>query len=1110
MDIPRFDQHENKGAGANDLGEAFQKFAYEMLLFDYPDLHFFQGRGIDGAIDLARTKDGPRCVVECKYVGKDGLEETQRRWREVADKLRRNLSAAEGPAKKQYEPWYGTDSPVSEYVFCVSSEFKYLGQEDRLQQEIADFFSELSTRHTHLSHLSKLSVTVLDWNDLKARLRKHPHLLFHWFKLTRHYGLATLDEVTDYATFRSYLFSDKLPYYSRREHLGVARSPEGAEVLDEGGLLSLVEGERLTGIVLTGGGGIGKTRLTLEIGWLAQRAGWVVLRVLRRLKEDALEHLARWVTPETKVLLLIDYVETQRDFAELVDVLNDLNDANGLRLRYIANCRGSYYQTIATTERHREVKLSPATEDSATVGWLDDYQRQTVRHILEHSGIEVTERHLKVCRDIPVLAVFMSYLHSTGRQPALESLLEEENFARWIVKRLQLSFPGMAVFPNLAHLVALLPMPSTAALHDDLKDHGPFFDRLATDGWIEHFPVDEEYKTETWRAVHDVFADQILLFYFEGIPHTVENFVRGLLTLARRDVHDVLVRTSLLTPLQIINLLGHHEEAWQGAGEELVFQLRIGWLARWVLKQNGLELDEAQCSTLQSWLQKTASHATVNNYVLTSGIKFCPELVRDAALNWIRTRPLAFQTHYLMVAWLEQGLPTDGIATAVGLWSTKFSASPNLSFIAEAWLDAKGDKELLRAPIVAWLDAYKTLTEAQFVYRTWLDTGGDKETIREPMLTWLAAHATLAEADFVYRGWLDAGGDKETVSDSIAAWLAAYKTLAEARFVYKSWLDAGGVIDLIRLHLLSWLAVHEADTEAQFVYRAWLDAGGNSELIREPMLAWLDENGTLEVANFVYRGWLDAGGDKETIQVYLLAWLDEHGGSAESDFIFKAWLEKGGLFSIIRAHAIQWLDQHHEEESAGFLIKRLAKQADIPAETVKAILSWCLKFSDNEDVLWRLTQLGRHLLRRDAAEEVCATSEAILNLRLSDEAELTPVIKGQGTTLLAYLIEAPGLRIGHLRNRVDNLLLRWLRHPASFGTDPMPHRNVQRYSYVERIADLVDSGALSVVEDREALKRFMLWVDNWEPRWKLAVRPLIADLESRHPAPGLWDIVKFE
>nr|MDQ5835297.1 hypothetical protein [Acidobacteriota bacterium] len=873
MEIPRFDQHENKAADADGLGEAFQKFAYELLLFDYPDLHFFQGRGKDGAIDLAQTKDGPRCVVECKYVGTDGLEEVQRRWRKVADNLSRNLAQAEGPAEKQYEPWYRTDSPVSEYIFCVSSEFKNLGQEDRLQQEIADFFGELGARHAHLSHLSRLSVTVLDWNDLKARLRKHPHLLLQWFKLTRDYGLKTLDETVDRTTFRSYLYSDKLPYYALRQHLSAVPAPQDEDIPDEEGLLSLVEGDRLTGLVLTGAGGVGKTRLTLEIGWLAQSKGWVVLRVLRRLKEDAIEHLAQLVTPETKTLLLIDYVETQRDFDELVNVLNDRNDSAGLRLRYVANCRTSYYKTIAAIAHQEKVDISPALEDPAAERWYDGYRRRTVRHILEYSGIEVTEKHLTVCRDIPVFAVFISYLHTKGRRPELESLLEEQDFARWLVKRLQLS--GVAsVLPGLAQLVALFPMPADATHHEDLKDYRGLFHGLAADGWIEEFPADDEYRAATWRAAHDVLADQILLFHFESIPRTVEHFVRDLLTLARRVgclrsalftlqrlvgkpalkaldwpgildsaikedppawriARDILVRTSLLSSLQIINLLGQHEEVWRGAEEELNFQVAVGWLARWALEQKETQLDESQRSTLESWLQKSAAHVTVNNYVLTSGIKFCPELVRDAALNWIRSRPRELQTHYLMVAWLEEGLPFDEIAPYVKQWATSFSDSTHLSFIVRAWLEAGGDIEALRIPVITWLAEYGADAEARFVYKPWLDAGGDIETVKDAVAAWVAAHGADAEAQFVYKSWLDAGGDIETVKDAVAAWVAAHATEAKADFIYKSWLNAGGDIETVRSSIVAWLAAHGADAEAGFVYQPWLDAGGDIETVRD-------------------------------------------------------------------------------------------------------------------------------------------------------------------------------------------------------------------------------------------------------------------------------------
>lgn len=1254
MDIPRFEQHLRSGQAPGNPGDAFQVFAHELLSEDYPGLHFFPGGGKDGGIDLAQSAGGRRAVVECKYVGADGLQEARRRWLEVAGHLSQHLSAPGGPTagQAQYAPWYRTDPPIREYVFCVSSELGNLRQADELKEEIERFFEGLSAA-PHLAHLSGLSVRVLDWNDLRAALLRRPHLLFRWFKLTRHYGLVTLDEVPDYTTFRSYLFGDRLPYYSRREHLGLAPAPDAVGVLDERGLLGLVEGGQLTGLVLTGGGGVGKTRLTLEIGWLAQAEGWLVLRVLRKLKEAALEHLARWITPETKVLLLIDYVETQRDFAELVDVLNDLNDAAGLRLRYAANCRASYYPTIATTERHREVSLSPASGDPAAAEWFEGYQNRTVRHILEHSGIEVTERHLAVCNDVPVLAVFMSYLRGAGRQTDLESLLEEQDFSRWLVKRLQLSFGGPVVSATLAQLVALFPLPPSAARSEGLREHEALFNRLATDRWIELLPSDETREADTWVTAHDVLADQILLSYFKDNPYTVENFVRGLLSLARRvgclrqalitlqrlvdkpalkaldwpgildssiaedppawrDANDVLVRTSLLTPLQIIDLLGRHEEVWEGAEEEAGFQLAVGWLARWALRQEGLELGGSRRASLESWLRKAAAYAVAGNYVLTSGVKFCPGHVREAALDWIRARPRDFQTHYLMVAWLEQGLPPEEIAPAVEQWSTKFSANSHLSFIARAWLDAKADKELLRAPITSWLavhrgradarfvyrawlsaggdpefvkphlptwlanhgddadarfiyqswlDAgggteilsdslagwltrHKTLSGASFVYRSWLDAGGDAGAIHGPLMEWLGAYSTDAGAGFVYPAWLNAGGDAQLISKYVAAWLAEHGALAHASFVYTSWLDAGGGTETVREYLLAWLAVHRTDpganfvytswlyagggteavgkyvlawlaahgasAEANFVYTSWLAAGGGTTRVSDGLAAWLAEHGARGEASFVYESWLKAGGEKRLIEPHLLAWLAEHGADARAEFIYTAWLDSKGSFSTIRSHALGWLDRHREEERASFLMKHLSKQADVPAETVRVILDWCLKFSENEDVLWRLTQLGRHLLRKEVAEEVCAASETVLGRRLSAADGLTPIHNGQGATLLAYLIEAPEMQAGDLRRRVDDLLLRLLRHPASFGDDPKPHRNVQRRSYALRVADLVASGALSVTEDREALRRFLRWVDNWEPTWKVSIRPLMADLERSRPAPGVWDLLRFK
>jgi hypothetical protein len=1082
----------------------------------------------------------------------DGLAEARRRWRDVAVKLTKHLADPAGPTKfqAQYGPWYGTTPPIREFIFCVGSVLQNLEQRDELQHDIAGFFNELGFTYPHLSHLRDLSVKILDWSDLETRLRQRPHLVFRWFPLTRPIGLLPLEESIEHGTFRSYLSSDKLPFYGRGQHLRTVPAPAGVDIADEEELLRLLEEGSVTGLMLTGAGGIGKTRLTLEVGRLAQQKGWTVLRAHGRLKEDTLTVLGERLTPTAQVLLLVDYVETQRDFGELVETLNGLNESYALNVRYAASCRTSYYSTVAAASRHRRVDLSPPSEDRSQ-SWLRSYREQTVRHILEQSGIRVTEEYLAVCRDIPVLAVFVTYLYSKKREVELAELLKEADFGIWVAKRIQLSFGETVVDRDLAKLMALFPIPTAVLSQPELEKYRVFFDRLATDGWIERLPPDAPQDADMWVTAHDVLADQILLSYLQSIPHTADHFASELLSLASdtgclrsalvtlqrlldqpllrpldwpqllsqemekqpagwREVRDLLMRTPLLTPLDRIALLGTHAQVWEGAEEETDFQNALGWLARWAVGEEGAALDSPRSSILTQWLEKAARCATTSNFVLTWGIRFSPEAVRAPALDWIVTRPVLFQTHYLLVAWLESGLPVQDVAEAVSQWAARFRTVPNLSFVLRAWLDAKGDVEVVRHHLAPWLAKHATDAEAEFVYKSWLDAKGELEVVRHHLAPWLAKHATEAEARFVYKSWLDAKGELEVVRHHVEAWLDKHATDAEAGFVYQAWLDAKGELEVVRQHLQAWLDKHATEAEASFVYGGWLDSKGDVEVVRHHVEAWLAKHATDAEAGFVYRAWPDAKGEREVIRHHVEAWLAERATDADADFLFRAWLEAGGAFSAISSPAIQWLSQNRDKAEAVYLTKFLAKQENIPAGTVKDILHWCSKFSADEDALWRLTQLGKHLLNEQVAEEVCAASEAVLGPRLSGNIPLPPVTKGQITTLLSYLVSARNLQSGELRSRVDALLLTWLRNPASFGTEPKPHPLTQRKSYVQRVVDLLVSGALDLSSDRETLERFLRWVNTWEGEWKSKVRGTLVRLTHNYPAPDLWEIVEFD
>ncbi len=344
---------------------------------------------------------------------------------------------------------------------------------------------------------------------------------------------------------------------------------------------------------------------------------------------------------------------------------------------------------------------------------------------------------------------------------------------------------------------------------------------------------------------------------------------------------------------------------------------------------------------------------------------------------------------------------------------------------------------------------------------------------------------------------------------AVASWLDQHWTAAEAGFVYRAWLDAEGDKELVHKHIEAWLGEHGMIADAQFVYKAWLEAGGDKELVHKHIEAWLAEHGMIADAHFVYNAWLDAGGDKELVHKHIEAWLGEHGTAPGSDFLYRAWLEAGGDFSLVKPASIQWMRENRDKKEAVYLSKVLAKQRDLPVEAVRDILTWCRQFPTDEDALWRFTQLRSHLLREEIAGDLCDTSEEIVRALISGDARPAKVTCGQINAVFYYLITAQGLRDGDARRRVDSLLVTWVRHPCSYGADAKPFLQVQQASYVQRIADLVVAGDLDLVRDREAVERFLAWVDSWDPDWKSSLYRLFDFLKHNYPATGLWEIVKF-
>ena len=1183
--IPRFSREDvnPRFTAEADIGALFQQFAWEVFLRDFPDPRNFAGSGRDGAIDQSATHGNLRAVIECKFLGEDGLPRAQKAWREVAAHLSDNLADPAGPpsGQPQYGPWYRREPGIHQYWFCVSSSLGVQENQDTLRKEIAAFFRELARIWPHLAHLGDLDVAVFDWGAFETRLQNRRTLAFRWFPRALLAGLTPLDDFRPAGGFRVYLSPEKLPYYSRARHHGTGIGVHGF-FAEEDLVDALKPGER-DGIIISGPGGAGKTRLTLELGRIAQERGWYALRVKSRLRTEDLDVLAQ-NAGEEPILLLIDYLETQRGFPNFVERLGDLNDELGTHLAYVANCRNSYYPSVATTPRHTLVEIGREPAEGA--GALQpSFESGLVRHIFSTFGMEGTAEQIAVAGHNPILAVFLATLHLEGRWEDLRELLDEGDFAAWIRKRIQLTFAGavgLELEHDLALLFALFPLTDDAHQRLYESSFGGLLRRLEVDGWIEPAKADLGEVTY-WATLHDVFADRVTLRYLGMDRAGAAAFVRELLRKAVelgclrsalismqrlamwpevaamgwfqifehemaaspedwKPVRDLLLFTPLLSPPDCIRLLGCSPAVWEGAETEVELQNRIGWLARWLRSEEGRPVTAELTPVLKPFLLLACRHVTTSNFVLTQALEFSPEDVRDVAFGWLTEHPLLFQSHYVMVAWLDARLGPEQIQPCVESWVGRHGSSVwNATFVYRAWLDVGGSLASVRENLLVWLEQHGETLHATFVYRAWLEAGGEVALVQEKLLAWVKQHGETQEARFVYRAWLDAHGEVALVQEKLLAWVKQHGETQEARFVYRAWLDAHGEVALVQEKLLAWVKQHGETQEARFVYRAWLDAHGEVALVQEKLLAWVKQHGETQEARFVYRAWLDAHGEVALVQKKLLAWVKQHGETQEAQFVFRGWLDAtqdpaairdqvgrwlarfsrddevdylcrswtraGGEFAFVRGAALAWLETHWSQERAVYLLKEITRQPELPPTTVLAALQWCRMFAHNEDSIWRLSRLWSNVFSAEIAADFVGTLEAVLesvfDSRTAKPARVVATVLVDACRTKQF--QSPGQQ-----HQVLCLFARAIQDGRVFAEyDPVPEP--QQYSACfEALVDALHAGYLHPVDDEDSLCRFLRWVNGWSPERKGDLRPLHALLAERFPScPQIWSILEF-
>jgi hypothetical protein len=1141
-----------------DRSDAFQQLIGDGLLaMSRHSAHSYPTKREDGSIDSFLAIGAPLvppfenlllpAIIECKdhddslpRVGENILDG----WGKVRSKLARQ--ANEG-WPNLFKPW----REVSSYIYVVSAVIPSQDVRQTLEVRIHDFFANLEPdQRPPIGH-----ILLLDWNDVRLWLNQFSDVRDSWLGT----GALNIISLNQYRSglsgFRRFLRSDELLYSPP-----AGNSTYHPEVLFD----RLADPNVTTGILLVGAGGVGKTRTSYEVALLAEKFLWRVLYVLPADPPVTTEQLSAIVLAQhsAHTLVIFEYLDQMPhlDIGALRRSLIPRARAAGIHLACLANSRPGF---VWKPHPERDalftrVDLSLSTEEAQALS------KWAVKRTAPNACLVLSDEEVfRVSGHRPIIALLVAQqleklaIAGTLSSETVQPIRAEDPLGHWLRRRLaedELTTPAPKTFWDTARPEArVVAAASVLACAPDYVNglfaagaavlkhlDSDFESRKIVQGLLELGWLEEDGP---WlSAVHDVVADEVVeQTIFDGsIVRPLE--FEAMLSVALRKARSFGRLSKALSRVQ------------GATSADRVIELRMA--SRIWLERHAEEIGDAIADAAP----------THGSYAL--GAVFGVSIFEDAAMDqwaavvapWLDKYDTDFEARHLLYRGLR-AVSDDDVDRLIGIalsWLSRWRLEAAASFVITPLLHRDlriDDSSKLITWAIEWLRSYGPKEEAKFVINALLNRKDLKEPEVDDAITltmpWLESHGLKEGAQYVLGPLLSRknlkGQEAEMAITYAVAWLNIYGATEGAQYVLSPllgrkdigepeaynginhamvWLDSYGTIETAGFVLepllnrndikepdaasiftkaKQWLDVYGTIEEGGFVLGAWLDAGGETLAVKDSVEGWLkNQDGNPEI-DYLCKAWLDAGGDREIVRNSVEAWLHLHGAEWSASHIYKAWLDSGGEKNVVWDGMLDWLRKHRTDESAVYLTSFIAKQQNLPPNTVKDILVWCHTFPSHEEVMWRFTQLGRNLFVSGVTEDVIKTAETVLNSRTRPELQLKAVTCGQVTTLLSYLFQLSINSSGPNRDRVDTLFVAWLMHPLSFGSECKPHYIMQPSAFLNRLLLLLDAGFLEVDRDEEPLRRFMLWVDTWDAQYKRHASSILNEIRDRHPTGNLWN-----
>lgn len=722
--------------------------------------------------------------------------------------------------------------------------------------------------------------------------------------------------------YKQYLSNNILEYFSRDEYK--AKNLK-SEIITEADIINkTLNNSLIEGCIISGEGGVGKTRLLIQLGLHAFSIKWNVLFLTPRFSDikELSEYLGYTGSIKNKHngnhLLIIDYIEEcpwfNPDFVEEI-----LKYKPGLKIKIIANCRNSFIGSLQYPDSYYQVKLDNSESEK-------DYRKNVINKILSSVTIEnITSDKLTFFTKKPSFAVFLRYLYDTGKEIDVSS---SGDFKQWIKKRFVSSINKKDDIQSIQNIIIfLMCLPSKIELFENNQELIAQFGKLINDGWIEEIELinNEVY----YQVIHDTITDELLTIILESLNRTQFSFFN----------ESIKFATSY-------GLVSNWFRAFERISGDDSFDLKLfkRQIENWINKDKYLNNNKIDIATTSILTEEERFIIISNNKEFFSD--YLKDIVFGLPLSYAmnvfsKTDSLPTDFKNLADNWLQNNQEFDSdknIATRViSTYVKLFGITPNVSFHLEHYftlppsnlssfvirsvLKYEGKTDSIESYIIEYLESYSHSKEASYVLRQWMSIGGELNKIKPYLINHLTIHSKDKDSSYLLSGWLNKNGEIKIIERYLFEYLTINASNDDARYVLSGYLSKSSNPCLVKESLLKYLHKNSSLVNSAFPMKDWLDRSCNPSVIEAFVLEYLNKNLKNSKSHFILGSWIINNGNLKTIKKYLLDYLSFFSEAVEVGYLLKSWLEKGGILIAIESNLIKYLSLYASSKDSLLILK---------------------------------------------------------------------------------------------------------------------------------------------------------------------------------------------